>query len=383
LDFFGVTQKNRSLFIEFVRFMRYRLGEVSPRFQLGVTLPPNDPDDAYAAQEISAIADRVLIMAIDYQNYNGLKCGPTSPLVSNNAKTSSIDASFNQYSKRGVKSNKIILVIQLSAQQYVMVEAKSSTNAANFFSVVPFSTYVEDYCVRFRPHQDEQMLQSYISFSSNNEWYITWGENISSVALKGDYTNTKNLKGFGLYQLGGAVSPHSKIWPLIFQKFSIPNSVKEPEILNDFAALPTDANIDSILSVNQALIMTAINLADNPFLPEKPNTEQLAKSNKYGFEYKNLLKTLGLFFTILTICALLGLAIAMFDEKIRALFFYDNLYLFVIPAVMILITLTMRMFGLILNSGMEFIIGGLFGLAIHYAFQSYTKKKASLDEHTP
>ena len=187
----------------------------------------------------------------------------------------------------------------------------------------------------------------------------------------------------GFWRMAGAVSPTSKFWPLLYQKFSIPNSVTEPELLNDFVGLPFDANIDSILSVNQALIMTAINLTDNPFLPEKPDVNQLAKAQTYGFEYKNLLKTLGMFFTILTICALLGLAIAMFDEKIRMLFFYDNVYLFVIPAVMILITLTMRMFGFILNSGMEFIIGGLFGLAVHYFFQSYTKKKANIDEHTP
>jgi ABC-type glycerol-3-phosphate transport system permease component len=118
-------------------------------------------------------------------------------------------------------------------------------------------------------------------------------------------------------------------------------------------------------------------------LPEKPDANQLAKAQTYGFEYKNLLKALGMFFTILTICALLGLAIAMFDEKIRMLFFYDNVYLFIIPAVMILITLTMRLFGLILNSGMEFIIGGLFGLAVHYLFLSYTKKKANINENTP
>lgn len=383
IDFFGVSKKHQKLYLEFVRYMRYRMGEAAPRLQLGICLPPVDPDDAYAAQEITALADRVLIMAMDYQNYDGFTCGPTSPLISKIPKAPSIDETYNAYIKRGVKANKIILVLGLSGQQYAMKQAKASTNDASFFSMIPFATYEEDYCVRFRPHTDENTVQKYISFSSNDQWYITWGENIGSLALKSDYANNKNLKGLGLWQLAGAVSPYSKLWPLLYQKFSIPNSVTESEILNDFASLPQDANIDSILSVNQALIMTAINLTDNPFLPEKPDANQLAKAQTYGFEYKNLLKALGMFFTILTICALLGLAIAMFDEKIRMLFFYDNVYLFIIPAVMILITLTMRLFGLILNSGMEFIIGGLFGLAVHYLFLSYTKKKANVNENTP
>lgn len=383
IDFFGVSKKHQKQYVEFIRYMRYRLGEASPRLQLGICLPPVDPDDAYSSQQISNIADRVLIMAMDYQNYNGYACGPTSPLVSNQPKATSIDDTYSNYIKRGVKANKMILVLGLSAQQYVMNQAQPTTNNAKFFSLIPFATYEEDYNVRFRPHTEENTVQKYISFSSNDQWYITWGESISSIALKSDYANNKNLKGMGFWQMAGAVSPYSKFWPLLYQKFSIPNSVTEPELLNDFADLPYDANIDSILSVNQALIMTAINLTDNPFLPEKPDVNQLAKAQNFGFEYKNLLKTLGMFFTILTICALLGLAIAMFDEKIRMLFFYDNVYLFVIPAVMILITLTMRMFGLILNSGMEFVIGGLFGLAVHYFFQSYTKKKANTNEHTP
>ena len=383
IDFFGVSKKHQKLYVEFVRYMRYRLGEAAPRLQLGICLPPVDPDDAYSAQEITAIADRILIMAMDYQNYDGYTCGPTSPLISKIPKAPSIDETYNAYIKRGVKANKIILVLGLSGQQYAMKQAQASTNDASFFSMIPFATYEEDYCVRFRPHTDENTIQKYISFSSNDQWYVTWGENISSLALKSDYANNKNLKGLGMWQLAGAVSPYSKLWPLLYQKFSIPNSVTESEILNDFASLPQDANIDSILSVNQALIMTAINLTDNPFLPEKPDANQLAKAQTYGFEYKNLLKALGMFFTILTICALLGLAIAMFDEKIRMLFFYDNVYLFIIPAVMILITLTMRLFGLILNSGMEFIIGGLFGLAVHYLFLSYTKKKANINENTP
>jgi len=383
IDFFGVSKKHQKLYLEFVRYMRYRLGEAAPRLQLGICLPPVDPDDAYAAQEITAIADRILIMAMDYQNYDGYTCGPTSPLISKIPKAPSIDETYNAYIKRGVKANKIILVLGLSGQQYAMKQAQASTNDASFFSMIPFATYEEDYCVRFRPHTDENTIQKYISFSSNDQWYITWGENIGSLALKSDYANNKNLKGLGMWQLAGAVSPYSKLWPLLYQKFSIPNSVTESEILNDFALLPQDANIDSILSVNQALIMTAINLTDNPFLPEKPDANQLAKAQTYGFEYKNLLKALGMFFTILTICALLGLAIAMFDEKIRNLFFYDNVYLFIIPSVMILITLTMRLFGLILNSGMEFVIGGLFGLAVHYLFLSYTKKKANIHENTP
>jgi hypothetical protein len=97
--------------------------------------------------------------------------------------------------KRGVKANKMILVLGLSAQQYVMNQAQATTNNAKFFSLIPFATYEEDYCVRFRPHTEENTVQKYISFSSNDQWYITWGESISSIALKSDYANNKNLKG--------------------------------------------------------------------------------------------------------------------------------------------------------------------------------------------
>ena len=383
IDFFGLEKSQSPHFLEFIRYMKYRLGEASPRFELTISLPPNDIDNNYQSKEISRIADRVLLMAMDYQNYEGNICGPTSPLVSNLPKVLSIDQSFTDLVKNGVKPEKIILVLGLDARQYVMDEAAGTTNDAKLFAHVPFATFEEDYCVRFRPHQQKETPQEYITFSSNDQWYINWGEHLPSVSLKADYTNTKNLKGLGLYQLGGAVSKYSKLWPLLYKKFAFPKSVTKKDILKDYPAIPEDANIDSILSVNQALIMTAINLSENPFLPEKPEISQLAKAQTYSSEYKGLMKTFGMFFSILTICALLGLVLAMFDEKVRIMMLYDNVYLIVVPILMIFITITLRLLGIIFNSGLEFIVGGLFGLGIHYLFQNYVKRRARVHENTP
>ena len=383
IDFFGLHKSQSANFLEFIRFMRYRLGEASPRFELTISLPPSDLENIYQSNEISQIADRLLLMATDYQNYEGNICGPTSPLISNVPKALSIDHSYTELIRNGVKPEKIVLVLDLDTRQFVMDEAAGTTNDTKMFAHVPFATFEEDYCVRFRPHQEKESLQEYITFSSNDQWYINWGENLTSVSLKADYTNSKKMKGLGLYQLGGAVSKYAKIWPLLYKKFAFPKSVTKKDILKDYPAIPQDANIDSILSVNQALIMTAINLSDNPFLPEKPETSQLAKAQTYSLEYKGLMKTFGMFFSILTICALLGLILAMFDEKVRIMMLYDNVYLIVAPILMIFITITLRLLGVILNSGLEFIVGGLFGLGLHYLFQNYVKRRARVHENTP
>jgi len=62
---------------------------------------------------------------------------------------------------------------------------------------------------------------------------------------------------------------------------------------------------------------------------------------------------------------------------------YDNVYLIVVPILMIFITITLRLLGIIFNSGLEFIVGGLFGLGIHYLFQNYVKRRARVHENTP
>lgn len=383
IDFFGLQKPQSSDFLEFIRYMKYRLGEASPRFELTISLPPHDLENIYQSKEISRIADRLLLMAMDYQNYEGNICGPTSPLISNVPKALSIDQSYTDLVRNGVKPEKIVLVLGLDARQFVMDEAAGTTNDAKMFAHVPFATFEEDYCVRFRPHQEKESLQEYITFSGNDQWYINWGENLTSVSLKADYTNTKKIRGIGLYQLGGAVSKYAKLWPLLYKKFAFSKSVTKKDILKDYSVIPQDANIDSILSVNQALIMTAINLSENPFLPEKPETSQLAKVQTYSLEYKGLMRTFGMFFSILTICALLGLILAMFDEKVRIMMLYDNVYLIVAPILMIFITITLRLLGIIFNSGLEFIVGGLFGLGIHYLFQNYVKRRARVHENTP
>jgi ABC-type multidrug transport system permease subunit len=135
--------------------------------------------------------------------------------------------------------------------------------------------------------------------------------------------------------------------------------------------------------VNQALIMSAVDLAENPFLPDRPDRSQLTKIKSFGYQYKEIIKAIGMFFTILTICAVIALIIAMFDEKVRMLLFYDQSFLFLIPGIMLVITITLRLLGVIWNSEMEFIIGGLFGIACHYFLQTYMNKRSQIDDETP
>ena len=173
-----------------------------------------------------------------------------------------------------------------------------------------------------------------------------------------------------------------KFWPLLYKKFALPEANVPQKISEEYAEIPS-SNIDSILSVNQALIMSAVNLAENPFLPDSPDRSQLTKIKSFGYQYKEIIKAIGMFFTILSICAVIALIIALFDEKVRMLLFYDQAFLFLIPAIMLIITVTMRLLGIIWNSEMEFIIGGLVGIACHYFIQSYMSKRSQINDETP
>lgn len=383
IDFYGVDQIHSSLFVEFCKFIKFRMGEISPRYELGVVLPESDPENYYQSYQISDIVDRFIISTGDINNYEGILCSPGSPLLSKKSTALSVDNSLMQYLNRDVPASKIILAYQLSAKQYAMDNAKARTNQAEFFSYVPFAKYDEDYCIRFRTHQDDQSLAEYISFSGGDKWYITWGENLSSISIKADYVNTKDLKGVGFYDISGACSKNSKFWPLLYKKFLQYDTDVPMEIQEEYAQVPEIANIDSLLSVNQAIIMSAINLADNPFLPEKPDEIQLAKAMNYGVQYKEIIRIIGMFFTILLILGILAFTIAMFDERVRTMVFYESGYLILGPLLLIFLTIALRLMGVILNSGMEFILGALAGLGIHYLFKNYMQKRTKSHENTP
>lgn len=383
IDLYGVSDKTQKQYKEFIKFIKYRLGEVSNRLELSVILPSQDIQNAYSAQDISGICDRVIVFTSDYNNYSGILCSTISPLVSNRPDGLSVDKTFNDYIRRGVPTNKIILVTDLSGKQFTQKQINTRSNEGTFFGIVPFTTFEEDYCVRFRPHAEEDNLSQYISFSSGSDWFITWGENLKSLSLKADYINKKDIKGAGYYHVSGAMSKSSKFWPLVYKKFAVPETLADNNLTESFLSIPDGANIDSILSVNQALVMSAINLANNPFLPEKPETKQIEKANLQAVEYKEIGRVVAMFFTVLLISCMIALSVAMFDEKVRMVLLYEYSYYFVVPSIMLIVAITFRLTGFILNTGMEFLVGGLFGLLLNFLIQSFLKKRENAYENTP
>jgi hypothetical protein len=323
------------------------------------------------------------VFTSDYNNYSGILCSAISPLVSNRPDGLSVDKTFNDYIRRGVPTNKIVLVTDLSGKQFTQKQINTRSNDGTFFGIVPFTTFEEDYCVRFRPHAEEDNLSQYISFSSGSDWFITWGENLKSLSLKADYINKKDIKGAGYYHVSGAMSKSSKFWPLVYKKFAVPETLADNNLTESFMSIPDGANIDSILSVNQALVMSAINLANNPFLPEKPETKQIEKANLQAVEYKEIGRVVAMFFTVLLISCMIALSVAMFDEKVRMVLLYEYSYYFVVPSIMLIVAITFRLTGFILNTGMEFLVGGLFGLLLNFLIQSFLKKRENAYENTP
>lgn len=386
IDFSQLAAADNPRFIEFLRVIRFKLNEASPRFELSLALPPIDYEKAYHLKENYSLIDRFLIYAFDYNNFAGENCSSSAPLISSNADQLSIDKTFNNYISLGIKPENMVIVAGLYGQQWAMTNANPYNQNSKYTKTISFFDFEEDYSVRIKPVLDNNVLQNYISFSDNNgNWFITWGENVISLSLKCDYINNKNVKGIGFWQLGNTVSGDlntQKFWPLIYKKFVLPEATVPRDIAESFDEIPT-SNIDSILSVNQALIMSAVNLAENPFLPDKPDRSQLAKISSNNFQYKEIIRAIGMFFTILTFCALIALVIAMFDEKVRMLLFFDQAFLFLIPGIMLTITITMRLLGVIWNSEMEFILGGIVGIGCHFLIQNYFKKKSQLNDETP
>ena len=386
LDFYQLAPADNARFIEFLRVVKYRLNEASARFELSLALPPIDYDKAYHLKEGYNLIDRFLIYAFDYNNFSGDNCGPTAPLVSSKADQNSIDKTFNSYVSLGIKPENIVIVLGLYGQQWAMLKADPYNQTSKYTKSVSFFDFEEDYSIRIKPVLDNTVLQNYVSFSDQaGNWFITWADNVMSLSLKCDYVNNKNIKGIGFWELGNSISGDQntqKFWPLIYKKFALPEANVPREISEDYSEIP-NSNIDSILSVNQALIMSAVDLAENPFLPDRPDRSQLTKIKSFGYQYKEIIKAIGMFFTILTFCAVIALIIAMFDEKVRMLLFYDQAFLFLIPGIMLVITITLRLLGVIWNSEMEFIIGGLFGIACHYFLQTYMNKRSQIDDETP
>ena len=82
IDFYQMAAADNPRFIEFLRVIRFKLNEASPRFELSLALPPIDYEKAYNLKENHSLVDRFLIYAFDYNNFAGENCSSSAPLVS-------------------------------------------------------------------------------------------------------------------------------------------------------------------------------------------------------------------------------------------------------------------------------------------------------------
>ncbi len=385
LDFPDVNKQTATAFVEFTRLVKYILNENSPRFEVGIALPPVDVNKGFSIKDLKGIADRFIIFAFDYNDFQGVFCAPNAPMLSPNSDAYSMDRSYNFYVAQGMLPETITMVLGMYGQQWVMDQPNPINAKAIFGRTFSIFDFEEDMLVRFKPNYDDKAFQYYSTYSMGGKWMVNWGENIYSISIKSDYINNKKIGGIGFWDLAQTVSGNetlTKFWPLVYKKFSKQDAKLPDQIVSQFNGIG-NYNMDSIIASNDALIMSAIDLAENPFLPEQIDTKLLSKAQKNGFQYKELAKAIGLLFTILCVCAAIALVFAMFDEKAREVVLHEHGPILFAPIAMILVVITLRVTKVILNSEMEFLIGALCGIGSYYVIQYFKNRQIQNNEETP
>lgn len=267
----------------FLIFLKYRLVKSNPKYVLTVDLPIYDYYDIYQFKKLDGYVDLFLVTDYDYHNGTSSTDGPVAPL-DGLTKEHSIKKSVKKYLDAGLKREHLLLGLPY----YGALWTSQSAKPRDWDSTLTFKGHLTYRELKARystitPGYDLTSWSAYYVFhnSDSNYYEKCWFDDSLTLSRKYDWVLEQKLAGIGIWALGFD-NKYPELWNLLSDKYA-----------SDTLLVYNGANIESKYYSLPGSLMA----------------------------YRVLIAIAGIFLVVFLVA---GLVIALFDWRVRLVFFQNK-----------------------------------------------------------
>ncbi len=265
-------QRQMTLFIEKLA------AKLKPKYAITLDLPAVGAEYIYELDRLSKSIDLFVMMGYDYYGPHSGTDGPVAPL-DGNEQTRSIRSSVGRYLQKGVQRNQLIVAMPY----YGAVWNKAfEADVPKFAGHITYRQLKAKYGLE-KTNYDTKRWGAFYEITDPTTQLITkcWFDDTLTLRRKYNWVLEEKLAGVGIWALGYD-NGYDELWQLIEEKYGA----------------------DTLVTYKDAYIETKY--------------FQLSRS---VVEYRSLLAVAGIFIVAFL---LLGLVIALFDWRVRDVFFQNK-----------------------------------------------------------
>ncbi len=209
----------------FMSNLTTRFHAANPNYEVSIALPSVDWYANFAVSNYAAFGmDYAIVMGYDYYYSGSGTPGPVAPLTSSAqwigaSSWCSVNYSMNYYLGKGIATNKLMLGVPYYGRRW----AAASTNlgAASLGSAYSAAlTYgaCESEAAKYGKKWDNNGSVPYYVYTSNSTAYQCFYDDVASLGMKYDLSNSKGMGGIGIWNLTQGTG-QTALWSLIDEKF--------------------------------------------------------------------------------------------------------------------------------------------------------------------
>jgi spore germination protein YaaH len=222
-DFEEVNGSQRANLVSFMQQVSSQVKSRLPAAEISMATPAIDADSAFDLAQLSQVCDYLIMMGYDYYWSGSAKAGPVAPLV---GEDEDVTISIDAYLAAGVAPAKLLLGVPWYGYDWPVSSSRReaiTTGAATAF----FCDQLDTEAITDGRIFDSTTETPWFSYEAGTQWHETWYEDSTSLALKYQFANSKNLGGIGIWAL--SYQPDgSQFWEGIKSAFSTSGATGVP-----------------------------------------------------------------------------------------------------------------------------------------------------------
>ncbi len=161
----------------------------------------------------------MLIMGYDFHWSTAPNAGPVAPLQSGNIwGTYNVTYSVNYYLTHGASDIKLLLGVPYYGYDWPTVDNSLNSPTTGTGSAYTYSS-IKPRAITFGWLWDVHSLTPWYTYNSSG-WRQGWFDDSTSLGLKYDMVNTRNLNGIGIWALSYD-GTYNELWNTISRKFGV------------------------------------------------------------------------------------------------------------------------------------------------------------------
>jgi spore germination protein YaaH len=349
LNFEEVPSNMLNHYMTFIKSLSYALKRENPSYFFSVCLPAFDWSKVYMINEIEPYVDLFIVMGYSFSGSFSNQASPNAPLQ-NQAGNINIPNSISYWTGQGIPKSKIILGVPYYGNKWNTADALIPSNTTSFKGTINYREIANNFRDRYKSYFDSINSSSYMVFKEENNWSQIWYDDENSLTQKYNYVIDRDLAGIAIWALGYD-NGFPNLWHLINRKFTV-----DPELL---AAEKRSQQKQALSTLGDKL-----QVADqsSPVLPGPKSLELKSPQQK---DINAFFIVAAIILLILILFGVVGFLISLFDLNVREVLFSDNFRVIIFfVLILILVQIFLRIFDVLDDMDILFIIGILIGVGI-------------------